>query len=61
MSTGSTASVPRGVTTSVDRFITVLGGREKVNGAAGLRVIAEDERSHPGWGSVEQLRPGHRC
>jgi glyoxylase-like metal-dependent hydrolase (beta-lactamase superfamily II) len=50
MSTGTTVSVARDVTTSVDRFITALGGREKVNAAAGLRVIAEGERNHPGWG-----------
>jgi glyoxylase-like metal-dependent hydrolase (beta-lactamase superfamily II) len=50
MSAGSTVSVPRDVTTSVDRFITALGGREKVSAAAGLRVIAEGERNHPGWG-----------
>ena len=50
MRTATTVSVPRDVTTFVDRFITVLGGREKANAAAGLRVIAEGERNHPGWG-----------
>jgi hypothetical protein len=50
MSTGTTVSFPRDVTASVDRFITAVGGREKAVAAAGLRVIAEGERNHPGWG-----------
>jgi glyoxylase-like metal-dependent hydrolase (beta-lactamase superfamily II) len=50
MSADTTLSVPRDFTASVDLFISALGGREKVNAAAGLRVIAEGERHHPGWG-----------
>jgi len=50
MSTGTTVSFPKDVTTSGDRLMTALGGRERVTAAAGLRVVADGERNHPGWG-----------
>jgi hypothetical protein len=60
LSTGTTVSAPRDVTTSVDRFITALGGRKKVNAAAGLRIIADGERNHPGWGFGATKTPPER-
>ena len=50
MGTYIAVSAAEKASTAVDRLVVALGGRESIEAAAALRVTAEGERYHPGWG-----------